>query len=103
MKKPSNENEKPRLAITATMEELCMLQLLVETLAESNADHNFRYKKVHAGWKTIKTSSIEARVSGSINLSDIKSKNIPFVTGFAFTCKKAAKGKYELTWSSSLS
>jgi hypothetical protein len=28
---------------------------------------------------------------------------ISFVTGFVFTCTKASKGKYDLTWSNSLS
>ena len=80
-----------------------MLQLLVETLAESNADRHYQYKKVQTGWRAIKTSSIVARVSGSVNLSGKEKIKIPFVTGFAFTCKKAVKEKYELTWSSSLS
>ena len=103
MKKPSNNPKQADLAITATIEESCMLQLLVETLAESHSDINNRFKKVQPGWKAIRTSSIEARVSGIVNLSGKQSISLPFVTGFVFTCTKAMKGKYDLTWSNSLS
>jgi len=103
MKKPSNNPKQADLAITATIEESCMLQLLVETLAETHSDPRNRFKKVQTGWKAIRTSSIEARVSGILNLSAKQSMCIPFVTGFVFTCTKAIKGKYDLTWSNSLS
>ena len=103
MKKPSNNPNQADLAITATIEESCMLQLLVETLAETHSDPRNRFKKVQPGWKAIRTSSIEARVSGILNLSGKQSTSIPFVTGFVFTCTKAIKGKYDLTWSNSLS
>ena len=103
MKKPSNNPKQADLAITATIEESCMLQLLVETLAETHSDPRNRLKKVQPGWKAIRTSSIEARVSGILNLSAKKCMSIPFVTGFVFTCTKAIKGKYDLTWSNSLS
>jgi hypothetical protein len=103
MKKPSNNPKQADLAITATIEESCMLQLLVETLAESHSDSSNRFKKVQPGWKAFRTSSIEARVSGIINVSGKKNMSLPFVTGFVFTCTKAIKGKYDLTWSNSLS
>ena len=103
MKKPSNNPKQADLAITATIEESCMLQLLVETLAETHSDSSKRFKRVQPGWKAITTSSIEARVSGILNLSGKKNLDIPFVTGFVFTCTKALKGKHDLTWSNSLS
>ena len=103
MKKPSHNPKQADLAITATIEESCMLQLLVETLAETHSDSGKSFKKVQPGWKAIRTSSIEARVSGILNLTGKKTICTPFVTGFVFTCTKAAKGKYDLTWSNSLS
>lgn len=103
MKKPPNKNERSQIAITATVEEPCMLQLLVETLAESHSDLGYYSKEVQPGWKAMETSSIEARVSGGVNFSSSTPINTPFVTCFVFTCKKATKGRYELTWSNSLS
>jgi len=103
MKKPSDNPRRTEFAITATIEESCMLQLLVETLAESHSNSVKRFKKVQPGWQAIRTSSLEARVSGLINLSGRKTIKTSFVTGFVFTCTKVNKGKYDLTWSNSLS
>lgn len=103
MKKPSENPKRSDFAITATIEESCMLQLLVETLAETHSNSVKRFKRVQPGWEAIRTSSLEARVSGVINLSGQKAVKTPFVTGFVFTCTKASKGKYDLTWSNSLS
>ena len=104
MKKPSERPKQSDLAISAIIEESCMLQLLVETLAESHSDSRSRFKKVQPGWKAIETSSIEVLVSGGVNFSDENELiNTPFVTCFMFTCVKVAEGKYDLTWSQSLS
>ena len=101
MKKPLRKNHE--LAITATMKELTMLQLLIETLAESNIPNKTSFKKVQRGWRSIKTSSVESHVSGAIDLSYKKTIKIPFTTCFVFTCTKEIKGKYDITWSNSLS
>ena len=104
MKKPSNKNDGPAIVITATLEELNLLQVLVEKLAECNLDMGYSLKQVQPGWKAIETSTIEVLVSGGINLTNNNDLvNAPFVTCFLFTCIKPADGKYELTWSSSLS
>ena len=103
MKKPPRKNKRTQLAITASMEETCMLQLLVETLAETKTPHGYARKRVERGWRAIDTSSLEARVSGVVNLSHKKTINKHFVTGFVFTCIREKKGKYDLTWSNSLS
>ena len=104
MKKPPNKDEQPGLAITTTLEEPNLLQILVEKLAECNSDFGYSLKQVQPGWQAIETSSIEVLVSGSVNFSDKKDPiNMPFVTCFLFTCVKAAEGKYDLTWSGSLS
>ena len=104
MKKPSKKNDGPAIAITATLEELNLLQVLVEKLAECNLDIGYSSKKVQPGWEAIETSTIEVLVSGGINLAHEEELiNAPFVTCFLFTCIKPLNGKYELTWSSSLS
>ena len=79
-----------------------MLQLLVETLAEANPVYNSSFSEIQPGWKTIETSSLETRVSGTVNFSSKKALHIPFATCFVFTCIKAIEKKYDLTWSNSL-
>jgi len=103
MRKPPHRNQPPKLLINTNVEDACLLQLLVETLAECNPVFNNSYKKVQRGWRSIKTSSVQTRVSGTINFASTKNKGIPYATCFVFTCTKAVKGKYDLTWSSSLS
>jgi hypothetical protein len=104
MKKPSNKKDGSSIAITATLEEPNLLQILVEKLAECNVDIGYSLKQVQPGWKAIETSSIEVLVSGSVNFSNENDPmNVPFVTCFLFTCTKTTEGKYDLTWSRSLS
>lgn len=103
MRKPSNKNERSKLQIDTKVEDASLLQLLVETLAECNPGYNNSYKKVQRGWKSIKTSTIQTRVHGNIKFVAKKNKHIPYATCFVFTCTKEIKGKYDLTWSSSLS
>jgi hypothetical protein len=104
MKKPSNKKDGSSIAITAILEEPNLLQILVEKLAECNVDIGYSLKQVQPGWKAIETSSIEVLVSGSVNFSNENDPmNVPFVTCFLFTCTKPTDGKYDLTWSRSLS
>ncbi|TAL43757.1 MAG: hypothetical protein EPN92_09730 [Chitinophagaceae bacterium] len=92
------------IAITATLEEPRLLKTLVERLADRRYDIGYGHEKVKPGWKAIETSSIEAFVSGNINLyGEIDLLNIPFVTCFLFTCIKEKEDGYKLTWASSLS
>ena len=104
MKKPSNKGNGHAIAIIATLEELDLLQILVEKLAECNVDIGYCLQQVQPGWKAIETSSIEVLASGGIDVSDKNdSAHTSFVTSFLFTCVKPTKGKYNLTWSHSLS
>jgi len=64
----------------------------------------YSLRQVQPGWKAIETSSIEVLASGAIDVSDKNdSKHASFVTSFLFTCVKPTNGKYNLTWSHSLS
>ena len=104
MKQPFDKNGGYDIAISATLEELNLLQILVEKLAECNLDFGYCFKQMQPGWKAIDTSSIEVMVSGGIHLSNQDEPiDIPFVTSFMFTCTKKAKEKFDLTWSHSLS
>ena len=104
MKKPSNKGNGSAIAIIATLAEPDLLQILVEKLAECNVDIGYSLRQVQQGWKAIETSSIEVLASGGIDVSDKNdSAHSSFVTSFLFTCVKPTKGKYNLTWSHSLS
>ena len=104
MKKPSNNGNGSAIAIIATLEEPDLLQILVEKLAECNVDIGYSLQQVQPGWRAIDTSSIEVLASVGIHFSNKKdSTNTSFVTSFLFTCIKSTHGKYDLTWSHSLS
>jgi hypothetical protein len=104
MKKPSNKGNGPAIAIIATLEEPDLLQVLVEKLAECNVDIGYSLQQVQPGWKAIDTSSIEVMASVGIHFSQKRDfTNTSFVTSFLFTCIKSVQGKYDLTWSLSLS
>ena len=104
MKKPSNKGNGSAIAIIATLEDPDLLQILVEKLAECNVDMGYSLQQVQPGWKAIDTSSIEVLASVGIHFSNNKdSTNTSFVTSFLFTCIKSTHGKYDLTWSHSLS
>lgn len=104
MKKPSNKGNGSSIAIIATLEDPDMLQVLVEKLAECNLDIGYSSQQVQPGWKAIDTSSIEVLASVGVQFSNNEdSTNISFVTSFLFTCIKSNHGKYDLTWSHSLS
>lgn len=105
MKPYSNKNngENPAILVTAYFEEPNMLQLLVEKLAECNCGFGYS-QRAQPDYQTIETSSLEAFVSGRIILSmEDNLIDIPFVSSFLFTCMKAAKNQYKLTWSCCLS
>ena len=99
-----NNSENPAIVVTSYLEEVSMLKILVEKLAECSCyDYNSR-KEILPDWQTIEISSLEAFVSGRTILSDKNdSIEIPFVSSFLFTCIKSARSQYKLTWSSSLS
>lgn len=109
MKKPTNRKsdrpDLPVISITATLAEAQLLKTLVERLASNNNSNNHIPESFKAGWHSFRTSSIEAFVSGDINVTseaDVISK--PFVKSFLFTCINAGNnGKYSLVWGSSLS
>ena len=104
MKKPPNKGNGSAIAIIAKLEDPDLLQILVEKLAECNVDIGYSLQQVQPGWRAIDTSSIEVLASVGIHFSNKKdSTNTSFVTSFLFTCIKSTSGKYDLTWSHSLS
>lgn len=102
--KKGRRMENSSIAITTTLAEPRLLKNLVEKLADRRYDIGYNHEKVESGWEAIETSTIEAYVSGEINLSDKTDlMKIPFITCFLFTCTKGKEDGYNLTWASSLS
>ena len=99
-----NSSENSAIVVTAYLEELNMLKILVEKLAECSCyDYNSR-NEILPDWQTIEISSLEAFVSGRTILSDKNDLvDIQLVSSFLFTCIKSANSHFNLTWSSSLS
>ncbi|HKZ68043.1 MAG TPA: hypothetical protein VJ111_16865 [Chitinophagaceae bacterium] len=108
MKKPINKNsnkmKNPSIDIVAKLVQPRMLRNLVEKLADRGYDIGYSFEKMQPGWQAIDTSSIEAYVSVNTNLStETDSLSMNFVTCFLFTCIKAKRQDYTLTWVNSLS
>ena len=92
------------ISITAALCEQYLLQSVVEELAYRRIDIGYSNQIVPPGLTAVETSSIEAHVSGDINISGkSQSFDMPFTTCFLFTCIKSKGSDYNLTWSSSLS
>ncbi|HSU27348.1 MAG TPA: hypothetical protein VLJ68_03140 [Chitinophagaceae bacterium] len=96
--------KRSTLAITATLSELEFLENIVIKLAGRRQEMGYTAEKVQVGWNALGSSSIEAYVSGDINISNNADLlNMPFTTCFLFTCIKTKRSDYSLTFVSSLS
>lgn len=106
MKKSKNKLkiETPSISITATLEEADIMKCLIEEIACCRFEMGYNLEKVQPGWQAIETSSLEADVSGNLNLSEKTGLiNMSFGTCFLFTCIKEEGNEYSLNWASSLS
>jgi hypothetical protein len=100
----NNKNEDSAILVTAYLEELDLLQILVERLVDRNCDRGYALKLVPVNYRAIGPSSLEALVSGYIIISQENDlTEIPFMSCFLITCTKTEKSQYNLTWMSSLS
>ena len=97
------ESSSP-LAVSITIDEIPLLKNLVEKLAHRRYDIGYADEPVPEGWKAVETSSIEAYISGSLDLLNREDElSLAYTTCFTFTCIKAAGGDNTLTWINSLS
>lgn len=93
-----------QLAVSATIDESSLLKDLVQKLAHRRVDLGYSKQTVPAGWKAVETSSLEAYVSGNVDiLDDDDHLGLAYTTCFLFSCMKERGGDYELTWVNSLS
>jgi len=92
------------LAVSVTIDEAPLLKNLVEKLAQRRVDTGYGYQSVPHGWKAIDTSSIEAYVSGCMDIQGSEEYiALSYTTCFSFTCVKVFGGDNTLVWVNSLS
>lgn len=101
---------KQTLHISAAFDEPKFIQNLVERLAYRRYELGYGNEKMPPGLEALETSSTETYVSGTLALefpADTENTeeriNMPFITGFLFTCIKGKDDPYQLIWSTSLS
>jgi len=94
----------PALEVSVTIDEAPLLKNLVEKLAHRHYDRGYSNQVVPDGWKAIETSSIEAYVSGCMDIQEKKGYiALSYTTCFSFTCTKVLGGDNTLVWVNSLS
>ena len=100
----SNNHEFSHVTIKTKIHKPAILKNLVERLADKRNDAGYCHEKVHPGWLAVDSSSIEAFVSGDMNISsEMEHIYSSFLTNFFFTCTKDKGEPYKLLWISSLS
>jgi hypothetical protein len=92
------------LDVSITIDEAPLLKCLVEKLAHRRYDMGYCHAVVPDGWKAIETSTIEAFVSGSMDIQEKEEfMALSYTTCFSFTCTKEFGGDNTLSWVNSLS
>lgn len=101
---PGSPEHSSPLAVSITLDKASLLKRLVEKLAHRRYDIGYANEPMPSGWRAIDTSSIEAYVSGSMDIrGNDEIISLSFTTCFAFTCTKLAGEDNELSWVNSLS
>jgi hypothetical protein len=92
------------LHISTTLDQPGLLENMVEKLAYRRYDIGYINEKMPVNQRALETSSTETYVSGTVAIEcNDENINMPFITGFLFTCIKEKNDPYKLTWSTSLS
>jgi hypothetical protein len=92
------------ISVVTSLSDSTLLVFLVEKLADRRLSAGYDQEAVQPGWHAIETSSLEAYVSGTTNLSyDNDAVDAGFTTSFIFSCTKASGKAYSFTWLCSLS
>lgn len=95
---------KSSLAISVTIDEAPLLKNLVEKLAHRRSDAAVGKQSMPIGWRSVETSTIEAYVSGCMDIQENEDYiALAYTTCFSFTCTKVLGGDNTLSWVNSLS
>ena len=104
MKNPKHTKMISSLAISTELYDASLLKNIVEKLATRRNDGPISSEIVGKEWAPIASSSLEAFVSGTADITNGADYfKMPFTTCFLFTCIRAKGENYGLTWWSSLS
>ena len=92
--KSMNNSRQPKndsaLAVSVTIDEAPLLKNLVEKLAHRRKDLGYSHEAVPEGWKAIESSTIEAYVSGCMDIQEHDGYlAMSYTTCFSFSCTKA--------------
>ena len=96
---------KKDIHLVASVDKPDVLEDIIEKLAIRPNDRGYVKASIPQAWRALDTSSVEAYMSGNIQFDYNESSriNIPYTTGFVFSCIKEKSGPYDLKWSFSLS
>ena len=106
--KNANNPDQPKhdllLSVSVTIDEAPLLKNLVEKLAHRRQDLGFGCQQVPEGWRAVETSSLEAYISGCMDIQGSSEYiALSYTTCFSFTCIKVFGGENSLAWINSLS
>ena len=92
------------LAVSVTIDEATLLKSLVEKLCHRRYDTGYSNEVLPEGWKAMETSSIEAYVSGCLDIQGTDEYiALPYTTCFSFSCIKTRGSDNTLAWVNCLS
>lgn len=96
---------KKDLHLVASVDRPEMLNEIIVKLAIRPYDIGYGRARVPRSWYALDTSSVEAYISGGVEFdyNETQRINIPYITGFVFSCTKENDKPYDLKWSFSLS
>jgi hypothetical protein len=96
---------KKDLHLVASVDRPEMLHEIIVKLAIRPNDVGHGKARIARSWYALDTSSIEAYISGGVEFdyNETQRINIPYITGFVFSCTKEHDRSYDLKWSFSLS
>ena len=101
---PGQPKNSASVAVSVTIDEAPLLKNLVEKLAHRRCDTVNAGEVELSGWQNIETSTIEAYVSGCMDIEEKEEyMAMSYTTCFSFTCTKAFGGDNTLSWVNSLS
>ena len=95
---------KHLLHISSSFDKPELIENIVKGLAVKRYDDHFDRTPIPSPWKSLKSSTVESYVMGTMVL-DFEDEQIkmPFTSSFMFVCTKFQYEPYKLKWSLSLS